>query len=278
MADTLRAVLFDLDDTLIDWSGWGGNYNARNREHIEAVLASLPANGRQPPFLDLNQRQLESLLHKLPHDGWREPDLDELEQDYIRRTERAWAVGRGNLRAPHLGDILVETLAAAGVPESLLQRDALLRAVPWGMYPGVVCFPDAPPALQLLRERGIRLGLVTNAHQPMRLRDLELEACGLLDYMPDCRLSAADVGWLKPHPRIFRRALELLKAEPRETVFVGDNPVADVAGAQNVGMKGVLRSGRQDRAMLGGLIEPDGRIQSLAELPALLDDWYPGWR
>ncbi len=278
VVSTLRAVLFDLDDTLIDWSDWGGNYYARNREHIEAVLASLPANGRQPPFLDLNQQQLETLLHELPHDGWQEPDLDAVEQDYIRRTEQAWAVGRSNLRAPHLGDILVETLSAAGVPDSLLQREALLRAVPWGMYPGVVCFPDALPALQLLREHGIHLGLVTNAHQPMMLRDRELEACGLLDFMPDCRLSAADVGWLKPHPRIFRTALELLDVEPQEAVFVGDNPVADIAGAQNARMRAVLRSGRQDTAMLAGLIEPDSRIQSLDELPILLDDWFPGWR
>ena len=254
MPDRLRAVLFDLDDTLIDWSGWGGDYNARNREHVEAVLDSLP------------------------HDGWREPDLDDLEREYTLRTESAWASGRSTLQAPHLGDILVESLAAVGVPQVLLERDALARAVPWTMYPGLRGFEDAVPTLRLLQERGIRRGLVTNAHQPMALRDRELQACGLLEYLPDCRISAADVGWLKPHPRIFRAALERLGVEARETVFVGDNPVADVAGAQNVGMRGVLRAGRDERSMLGGLIEPDARVGSLAELPPLLDAWFPGWR
>ena len=278
MPDQLRAVLFDLDDTLIDWSGWSGDYASRNREHIEAVLASLPLNGRQPPFLDLNQEQLEQVLNALPHDGWQEPDPDQVELEYRLRTERAWAVGRSNLRAPHLGDILVDTLAAVGVPSSLLQRDALLEAVPWSMYPGVTCFEDVAPVLALLREQDIDLGLVTNAHQPMAMRDRELEACGLLHFMPRCRLSAADVGWLKPHPRIFRAALERLDAAPGEAVFVGDNPVADIAGAQNAGMRAVLRRGRNDTAMLAGLIEPDCRIQSLEELPPLLDDWFPGWR
>lgn len=278
MPDKLRAVLFDLDDTLIDWSGWSGDYHSRNREHIEAVLASLPLNGRRPPFLDLDQRQLETLLDSLPHDGWREPELDDLEREYRLRTESAWASGRSTLQAPHLGDILVESLAAVGVPEVLLEREALARAVPWTMYPGVSCFEDAIPALKLLCNRGIRTGLVTNAHQPMALRDRELQACGLLEYLPDCRISAADVGWLKPHPRIFRAALERLGVEAREAVFVGDNPVADVAGAQSVGMRGVLRQGRDDRSMLGGLIEPDARIGSLAELPPLLDAWFPGWR
>ena len=278
MPDQLRAVLFDLDDTLIDWSGWSGDYAARNREHIQAVLASLPSNGRQPPFLDLNHEQLDTLLHSLPHDGYREPELELVEQEYRLCTERAWAVGRSNLRAPHLGDILVETLAAVGVPPPLLQRDALLQAVPWSMYPGVTCFADVAPVLQLLQEQGIRMGLVTNAHQPMAMRDRELEACDLLEYMPDCRLSAADVGWLKPHPRIFHAALERLGVTPRQAVFVGDNPVADIAGAQNVGMRAVLRSGRQDTAMLASLIKPDYRLQSLEELPPLLDTWFPGWR
>lgn len=278
MPDQLRAVLFDLDDTLIDWSGWSGDYHSRNREHIQAVLASLPPNGRQPPFLDLDHDQLDTLLHSLPRDGYREPQLERVEQEYRLRTERAWAVGRSNLRAPHLGDILVETLAAVGVPPALLQRDALLQAVPWSMYPGVTCFEDVAPALHLLREQQIALGLVTNAHQPMAMRDRELEACGLLHYFSDCRLSAADVGWLKPHPRIFQAALQRLGVTPRQVVFVGDNPVADIAGAQNAGMRAVLRSGRQDTAMLASLIEPDSRLQSLAELSPLLDAWFPGWR
>ncbi len=66
--------------------------------------------------------------------------------------------------------------------------------------------------------------------------------------------------------------------QPQEAVFVGDNPVADVAGAQNIGMRGVLRVGRHETGMLKGLIEPDHRLHSLAELPPVLDAWYPGWR
>ena len=50
------------------------------------------------------------------------------------------------------------------------------------------------------------------------------------------------------------------------------------AGAQAVGLKAVLRVTHPAPPMLSGLIVPDGAINSLFELPPLLDEWYPGWR
>lgn len=250
----LRAVLFDLDDTLIDWSASHFDWAELSRERLGVMLARLSFNGRRPP-------PLEQVTH-----------------EYQQRTLEAWASGRLNLRAPHMGRILVETMAAVGAPAEVLDAGRLLRAIPWSALPGVVTFADVPAALQLLHDAGIRVGLVTNAHQPMWLRDRELAACDLLPLLPDCRFSAADVGWLKPHPRIFRTALACVGAQPQEAVFVGDNPVADIAGAQNAGMRAVLRVGRHDRPALAGLIEPDYRLQSLQELPAVLDAWFPGWR
>jgi putative hydrolase of the HAD superfamily len=112
----------------------------------------------------------------------------------------------------------------------------------------------------------------------MWLRDKELEDFDLLKYFDDCRFSAADVGYLKPHPRIFEAALDCIGSKPEETVFVGDSPVADVAGAQGAGIKAVLRVRKTMSPMLSGLIVPDHTVSSLAELPAILDRWYPGWR
>ena len=190
----LRAVLFDLDGTLIDWSQ--SRCSAIRAQHVRTVLGSMLAtldfNGKQPPPLEL------------------------VAQQYRLRIEHARASGRISLRAPHLGDILVATLAAAGMPRAALDGQALLQAFPWTSFPGVVCFPDAPPALQTLLDHGIRLGLVTNASQPMWMRDRELAAFGLLPLLPECRFSAADVGWLKPHPRIFRAALDSLACSRRK--------------------------------------------------------------
>jgi putative hydrolase of the HAD superfamily len=48
------------------------------------------------------------------------------------------------------------------------------------------------------------------------------------------------VGYRKPHPKIFRRALNVLRVKPCEAVFVGDRFVEDIQGAKNVGMKTVF--------------------------------------
>jgi putative hydrolase of the HAD superfamily len=159
-----------------------------------------------------------------------------------------------------------------------VDAEACLRAYAWGAVPGTVVFPEAREALDLLVSRGLKLGIVTNAAQPMWLRDTELKGHGLLNYFPDCRISAADVGYLKPHPAIFEAALGRLGVTPDEAVFVGDNPTADIAGAQGAGMQAVLRVVSPVPPMLSGLIVPDGAINTLAELPAVLDERFPGWR
>lgn len=252
----LRAVLFDLDGTLIDWSQ-SRDEEARAR-HIRDVMAGL--------------------LDALAARGLRTPPPEAVAEEYRRRIVQGWERARDDLRPPHLGDVLVEALRAAGMDVAALERDALLEAFPWSAVPGVTCFPDAPPALQTLLAHGVKIGLVTNSSHPMWLRDRELKGFGLLHLIPHCRLSAADLGRMKPHPQIFQAALDCLGAEAHEAVFVGDNPAADIVGAQKAGMRAVLRSGRHEREAPPGLVEPDYRLDTLAELPPQLDNWFPGWR
>jgi FMN phosphatase YigB (HAD superfamily) len=249
----LKAILFDLDDTLIDWDGLAVEWEARDQELMRGVYEYV-------------HTQVQPL-----------DDFDALLKAFRNSTRDAWEIGRNNLRAPHLGRVLVEALVTVGVPADALDERRCLEAYNWSAAPGVVTFPDAPPALELLIEKGVRIGIVTNAHQPMWMRDLELEQFGLLEYFPECRISAADAGYLKPHPHIFEHALNCLSVSAAETVFVGDNPVADIAGAQGVGLKAVLRT-RKTAPMLHSLIVPDHTIRTLHELPDVLDKWYPGWR
>ncbi len=249
----LKAVLFDLDDTLIDWSGAHEQWDARERTLMRGVF----------DYVSAEISPLE--------------DFDGLVQIFRDRSREAWEVGRSNLRAPHLGRVLLETLTAAGIAQQMLDERRCLEAYNWSAAPGVVTFPDVPPVLELLIERGVRIGIVTNAHQPMWIRDRELEQLGLLHYFPDCRISAADAGYLKPHPQIFQHALKHIGVKASEAVFVGDNPVADISGAQGAGIQAVLRV-RKSASMLSGLITPDRSIHSFSELPPILDEWHPGWR
>ncbi len=250
----LKAILFDLDDTLIDWSGFGRQWESRERKLLTGVFDYI---GRD--VHPLGKFQL-------------------LVDNFGTASRTAWENGRSSLQAPHIGKVLVEALVNSGVPADLLDEKRCLEAYGWDAAPGVVVFPDVPPALKLFREKGIKIGIVTNAYQPMWLRDIELATFGLLEYFPECRISAADAGYLKPHPSIFEYALECIGTKPEETVFIGDNPVADIAGAQGIGMQAVLRVTHPTPPMLSGLIVPDHAINSFDELYPLFDGWFPGWR
>ncbi|HET7567446.1 MAG TPA: HAD family hydrolase [Gaiellaceae bacterium] len=90
--------------------------------------------------------------------------------------------------------------------------------------------------LETLRDRGLRLGLVTNAFDPPELARAELARLGVAERL-DAVVFSSEVGARKPAPAIFERALELLGAEPATTLMVGDRLVEDVGGAAALGMR-----------------------------------------
>ena len=254
MSAQLKGVLFDFDDTLVDWSGVRLGWGEIDRRCLQGVIDWLRPRGLADAI-----------------------ELDALCDTFSWRHGMAWRRTAQDRRAPNVPRMLLSTLRDLGLELDGLDCDALVRAFAWTIVPGTVVFPDVPPLLETLRAKGVRLGIVTNASQPMFMRDRELEAYGLLEYFPDCRLAAADVGWLKPDKRIFNCALARIGASAQETVFIGDNPEADIAGALSVGMKAVLRVADR-RPGQGTFADYEPRLRSLEGLPAILDLWYPGWR
>lgn len=248
----LKAVIFDLDDTLIDWSKFSGDWAEMESRHLSGVFDYVCE------------------LHALT-------DREQYYTEVRNRTMTAWTDARSTNIAPNLGAVLIESAEALGVPPGRLDMRRCLEAYRWDAVQGTEIFPEVVDVLTQLRDAGLKLGIITNAYQPMWLRDIELKTYGLLHFFPDCRFSAADVGLLKPRVEIFQGALECLGVQPSEAVFVGDDPDADVVGAQAAGIKAVWRETRRRPILLDGLV-PDGRLRSLEELPTLLDAWYPGWR
>ena len=128
-------------------------------------------------------------------------------------------------------------------------REAMLEALRFR------AFPDAAPALEELRARGIALVVVSNWDCSL---PAVLEEAGLLALV-DGVVSSAEAGAAKPDPAPFRAGLELIGAEPSGALHVGDSPEKDVRGARAVGMEAVLI------AREGG-----GAIRSLGELAHLI--------
>ncbi|HEY5196005.1 MAG TPA: HAD family hydrolase [Solirubrobacteraceae bacterium] len=96
-------------------------------------------------------------------------------------------------------------------------------------------FPDVVAALTALRESN-RLGLITNGASCLQRE--KLAASGLAGHF-DATVVSGDLGVRKPDAAIFRHALDLLDADPRDTTMVGDNLSRDVDGAIAAGLRGV---------------------------------------
>lgn len=132
-----------------------------------------------------------------------------------------------------------------------------------------VLFPDAVPALEAVRGMGLKTGLVSNATELARrvLGNLDMERHF------DAVVISDEVGVRKPDPRIFRIALDIIGAEPGRTIFLGDRPAVDMAGARRAGVLPVLVDRRgtfpgSGYESVDGLAGIDGLLERLRSLPA----------
>jgi len=126
--------------------------------------------------------------------------------------------------------------------------------------------PCAEPFLESLRDRGYRLGVVSNATGKMREQLARLDLAKHFDFIFD----SAVVGIEKPSPAIFIMAAQAAHVKPSEAVFVGDSYSIDVAGAAYAGISGVLMDA--SGAYADRSVElPCPRITSLVELDTILD-------
>jgi putative hydrolase of the HAD superfamily len=136
-----------------------------------------------------------------------------------------------------------------------------------GDFFGRRLYDDALETLGTLRERGYRLGCVTNRAFGGPAFVEEVEQLGLSDYFESLAVSC-EVGYMKPHKLLFKHALDELDVTGEDALHVGDSLVADVRGAQALGMTAVWRKPRKRYEEPDG-IEPDYVITQLRELLGL---------
>jgi putative hydrolase of the HAD superfamily len=160
--------------------------------------------------------------------------------------------------------VLREALAVPGL-DVATARAAMLAAIRF------TPFPDAAPALDELRARGLRMIVASN--WDCSLPDV-LRGAGLHELV-DGVVTSADAGARKPDRRLFETALALARCAPDRAVHVGDSPSGDVAGAARAGIRAVLlrRGGaRIDHVPADALAgaAPVAEIETLAELARVL--------
>ena len=125
-------------------------------------------------------------------------------------------------------------------------------------------FPDAMPALDALRARGLRLVVVSNWDCSLPEVLARIGVAPLVDGV----VTSAVVGARKPSPAVFERGLQVAGVAPSAALHVGDSVADDVEGARGVGIEPVLvrRDGSSGPpgvttiASLSGLTEPVARL------------------
>jgi HAD superfamily hydrolase (TIGR01549 family) len=203
---TLRAVLFDVDFTLVKP---GPDLGPEGYRRLGERFG-----------LDLDPSRYEDARMAAIDTLERHPELEHDDEIWIAFTER---IIRG------MGG------AAAGAHECAVE---MTRA--WERHENFDLYEDTLPVLDELRAHGLRLALVSNTG-----RDLAaFVAHHRLDV--DVALGSRAHGRTKPHETIFQAVLEQLEVEAQAAAMVGDSIEDDVEGARSLGMRAILldREGR----------------------------------
>jgi putative hydrolase of the HAD superfamily len=155
-------------------------------------------------------------------------------------VERFW----GRHRDPSIAEqvrVVLETVSP-GVARAMtpaLFEEALAGYIEPVLHLPPELEPGAELAVSELASRGVALGIISNTGRtPGVILRRVLERHDLLRHFTAVSYSD-EVGYRKPDAEIFRRTLAELGVEAGEAAHVGDNPVADVQGAQGAGMRGV---------------------------------------
>ncbi len=162
---------------------------------------------------------------------------------------------------------LTEVFERAGVTAT----EELLASYFQAWEPHTFTHPDAMPLLQTLRERGIKVGVLSNTMWPRNVHERVFLRDEILSLI-DGAVYSSEIPWAKPHPEAFRAAMAAIGVDdPRACVFVGDRPYDDVHGAKSAGMRAVLIPNSEVPGFDGA--PPDAVISHLAELIHHIDAW-----
>jgi putative hydrolase of the HAD superfamily len=241
MISSIRVVLFDLGGTLIyDKDPWPPIYQRADRVLIQALQDAQLHIELSTFFHD--HRGLLSLYYDRRGDDTEEETTAVLLRHLLKE--------QGNL---NVSDAIIATALRAMY--KITQANWLPEE-------------DAIPTLQTLKERGFRLGLISNAADDENTQTL-IDKGGFRPYL-EFIISSAILGKRKPHPAIFQSALDHFHVKADQAVMVGDLKETDILGAHQMGMKSVWITRRAIKTADRINVKPEAVVSALSEIPPLL--------
>jgi len=246
----MKAIGLDLWETLIT-----------NTPEVARVQQTHRVNAMERVLIERRMAHDQERLHRAYRESW---DLCQ---------ERYWSADLDipcRRQIEHFLELLAIEVDDATIAElEDVYANAILAELP-------IVVDGAYDVLRELRERGMRVGLISNTGRTpgSALR----EVLARLDIAPsiDVMLFSNEHGECKPRPSIFKLLHESLGVTPEEMVFVGDNLYVDVYGAQQSGMKGIHFIPPQRGTAIappvdhGLTIVADATIRDLRELPTAI--------
>ena len=249
MAKKFEAIFFDLGDTLLYFDGDWAEVFFQARQ---VLLSSLQKAG-----IELKPEFVEEFYQRMSA-YYRERDTE-----FIEYTVKSVLIN------------LLEERGFQAIPDSILTHSLadmhLITQAHW------IPEDDALSTLAKLQKRGYRLALISNASDDPNTQVL-VDKLGARKYF-ELIISSAALGIRKPNPRIFQDALERMNLPPEKVAMVGDTLGADILGARNAGIFSIWVTRRANTAgnrAHGDTIFPDAQIQTLSELPRLLEQLATG--
>ena len=232
----LRAVLFDLDDTLHDDT----HAFTTAAQEVAAEVAA--------------EHGIDALALKRAY-------IAEAEGFWHRLTASELKTKLSQMRASMWGN----ALRSVGLDdERLAERSATNYNIYRKKYFSL--FPGALDLLRQLKDAGMKLGLLTNGVSETHREKIAL--LQIAEYF-DAIFLADEVGMVKPDPLLFAHACTKLRTPPSESAMVGDRYERDVAGALDAGLFTVWVNVRRE-PLPKGARAPDVTVSSIAEVGSQL--------
>ncbi len=234
-----KAILFDLDDTILSHGGREALLLEVVEEYAEAVAPTSP-------------RELAAEMEAAFLEFWATPERYatwrmRLKEARILALEQLFA--KLQHRSPHLDSDLARQIAV---------RFHERRENTQGRL-----FPGAVATLEELRKRGVKLALVTNGHADSQREKIDrFDLARLFDHVQ----IEGERGFGKPEEVAYRFAMETLGVEPHETWMVGDHLEWEVAAPQRLGIYGIWHDHVGKGLPQGCKVVPDRIVRTIAEL------------
>lgn len=239
----IRAVLFDVDDTLCDDTGHFLNAARAIGERVASAHTNVDPTTVAETYRGVSDR------------FWTQEIALSAPEPLATVRERLWRRAFDRLAIEPARELLDDVL----VEYARLRLDVM-----------PALHENALETLDTLRSFGIAVGVVTNGlsetHVP-KLQRLGIAERVSVSLMPD------RIGCAKPEPGPFWMACEMLGVAPAETVHVGDSLHSDIRGARNAGLRAVWFNPKRLEHPGEPLTVPDAEIHALGHLPDLVMGW-----